>query len=76
MQVRWEGSEKAMAGSGRAYPGLGGTLGGHVTANRRPFLRFLAGEGDWSREAPAARLPEAVVKGSEPFMVVGAIAGG
>jgi hypothetical protein len=59
-----------------AYPVLRGTIRDHVTAKRRPFLRFFACEEDLSHEAPDAPLPEAVVKGSEPFMVVGAIAGG
>jgi len=59
-----------------AYPVLRGTIRDHVTAQRRPFLRFFACEEDLSHELPDAPLPDAVVKGSEPFMVVGAIAGG
>jgi sulfur-carrier protein len=59
-----------------AYPVLRGTIRDHVTAKRRPFLRFFACEEDLSHELPDAPLPEAVVKGTEPFMVVGAIAGG
>jgi hypothetical protein len=59
-----------------AYPVLRGTIRDHVTLKRRPFLRFFACEEDWSHESPDAPLPEAVVRGAEPFMVVGAIAGG
>jgi hypothetical protein len=59
-----------------AYPVLRGTIRDHVTAKRRPFLRFFACEEDLSHEAPDTPLPEAVVNGTEPFMVVGAIAGG
>jgi len=59
-----------------AYPVLRGTIRDHVTAKRRPFLRFFACEEDLSHELPDAPLPDAVAKGTEPFMVVGAIAGG
>jgi sulfur-carrier protein len=59
-----------------AYPVLRGTIRDHVTAQRRPFLRFFACEEDLSHELADAPLPEAVAKGTEPFMVVGAIAGG
>ena len=59
-----------------AYPVLRGTIRDHVTEKRRPFLRFFACEVDLSHELPDAPLPDAVVKGMEPFMVVGAIAGG
>jgi molybdopterin synthase sulfur carrier subunit len=58
------------------YPMLLGTLRDHVTQKRRPFVRFFACEEDLSHESPDAPLPEAVVKGIEPFLVVGAIAGG
>jgi len=58
------------------YPVLRGTIRDHVTGQRRPFLRFFACEQDLSLESPDAPLPEAVAKGAEPFMVVGAIAGG
>ena len=58
------------------YPVLGGTIRDHVTQRRRPFLRFFACEEDWSHEAPDAPLPEAVARGTEPFLVVGAISGG
>jgi hypothetical protein len=59
-----------------AYPVLRGTIRDHDTSKRRPFLRFFACEEDLSHESPDAPLPEAVVNGREPFLVVGAIAGG
>jgi molybdopterin synthase sulfur carrier subunit len=58
------------------YPMLRGTIRDHVTQQRRPFLRFFACEEDLSHEPPDAPLPEAVVSGAEPFLVIGAIAGG
>ena len=58
------------------YPVLRGTIRDHVTQQRRPFLRFFACEQDLSLELPDAPLPDAVATGAEPFMVVGAIAGG
>jgi sulfur-carrier protein len=58
------------------YPMLRGTIRDHVTLQRRPFLRFFACEEDLSHEPPDALLPEAVVLGKEPFIVIGAIAGG
>ena len=58
------------------YPMQSGTLRDHVTQQRRPFVRFFACEEDLSHEPPDAPLPDAVAKGREPFLVVGAIAGG
>jgi sulfur-carrier protein len=58
------------------YPMLRGTIRDHVTQQRRPFLRFFAGEQDLSHELPDAPLPDAVASGAEPFFIVGAIAGG
>ncbi len=58
------------------YPMLVGTLRDHVTQQRRPFVRFFACEEDLSHESPDAVLPDAVAKGVEPFLIVGAIAGG
>ena len=58
------------------YPVLGGTIRDHVTQHRRPFLRFFACERDLSDEPLDAPLPEAVARGTEPYLVVGAIAGG
>src|SRR5512135_3843861 len=59
-----------------AYPTLRGTIRDHGTKQRRPFLRFFAGGEDLSHESPDVPLPKAVAEGAEPFMVVGAIAGG
>jgi sulfur-carrier protein len=58
------------------YPMLCGTIRDHVTKQRRPFLRFFACEEDLSHEPPDTPLPEAVVSGKEPFLIIGAIAGG
>jgi molybdopterin converting factor small subunit len=58
------------------YPMLEGTIREHVTLKRRDFLRFFACEEDLSHESPDALLPEAVVAGKEPLLVIGAIAGG
>jgi hypothetical protein len=60
----------------RQYPMLRGKIRDHVTQQRRPFLRFFACEQDLSHDPPDTPLPEAVVRGTEPFLVVGAIAGG
>ena len=59
-----------------AYPVLRGTIRDQVTQQRRPFLRFFACGRDLSHEPPDAVLPDAVVQGTEPFAVVGAMAGG
>jgi hypothetical protein len=58
------------------YPMLRGTIRDHVTQRRRPFVRFFACEEDLSHELPDAPLPDAVATGAEPFLVVGAMAGG
>jgi molybdopterin synthase sulfur carrier subunit len=58
------------------YPALCGTLRDHVTKQRRPFVRFFACEEDLSHDSPDAPLPDAVAAGTEPFLIVGAIAGG
>ena len=58
------------------YPMLRGTIRDHVTQQRRPFLRFFACGQDLSHEPPDAPLPGAVATGDEPFLVVGAMAGG
>jgi len=58
------------------YPMLRGTIRDQVTQQRRPFLRFFACEQDLSHEPPDAPLPDAVASGAEPFIVIGAIAGG
>ena len=58
------------------YPMLRGTIRNHETLQRRPFLRFFACEQDLSHEPPDAPLPERITSGEEPFIIVGAIAGG
>jgi len=58
------------------YPVLRGTIRDHATGKRRPYLRFFACMEDLSHESPDAPLPEAVAVGQEPFIVLGAIAGG
>jgi sulfur-carrier protein len=58
------------------YPMLRGTVRDHVTQRRRPFVRFFACEQDLSHEPEDAPLPDAVATGAEPFMIVGAMAGG
>lgn len=58
------------------YPTLRGTIRDHVTQQRRPFVRFFACQQDLSHESPDAPLPEAVASGTEPFLIIGAIAGG
>ena len=59
-----------------SYPMLRGTIRDHDTLRRRPFVRFFACEEDLSHEPPDAVLPEKVVSGVEPFIVLGAMAGG
>ena len=58
------------------YPMLRGTIRDQVTRQRRPFIRFFACQEDLSHDSPDTPLPEAVASGNEPFLVVGAIAGG
>ncbi|PYL66484.1 MAG: hypothetical protein DMF20_06540 [Verrucomicrobia bacterium] len=58
------------------YPMQRGTMRDHVTQLRRPLVRFFACGEDLSHESPDAPLPEAIAKGSEPFVIIGAIAGG
>jgi len=58
------------------YPMLRGTMRDHTTQKRRAFVRFFACEQDLSHESPDAPLPDAVASGKEPFLVIGAIAGG
>ena len=59
-----------------SYPQLRGTVRDQATGARRPFLRFFACNEDASLDAPDAELPPAIASGAEPFMIVGAIAGG
>lgn len=58
------------------YPVLRGTIRDHGTLKRRPFVRFFACKEDLSLEPPETRLPDEVVSGTEPFLIVGAMAGG
>jgi hypothetical protein len=60
----------------KRYPVLRGAIRDRVTADRRPFVRFFACERDLSHDRPDAPLPDAVANGAEPFLVVGAMAGG
>ena len=59
-----------------SYPVLRGTIRDHVTQERRPFLRFFVCAEDWSHEALEAPLPKEITSGAEPFLIIGAIAGG
>ena len=59
-----------------AYPGLRGTIRDHVSLNRRPFVRFFSCEQDLSHDPPDTPLPDAVARGVEPLVIIGAIAGG
>ena len=60
----------------KRHPVLAGTIRDHVTKKRRAFLRFFVCGEDWSHEPAERALPEAVVKGDEPFLILGAMAGG
>jgi molybdopterin synthase sulfur carrier subunit len=59
-----------------SYPTLRGTIRDHTTLKRRPFVRFFACQEDLSHEGPDVPLPDAVATGAEPFLVIGAMAGG
>jgi molybdopterin synthase sulfur carrier subunit len=59
-----------------SYPMLQGTIRDHVSRQRRPFVRFFACSEDWSHESADKLLPDAVTSGTEPLLIVGAIAGG
>jgi sulfur-carrier protein len=58
------------------YPMLRGTIRDHATLRRRPFIRFFACEDDLSHEPPETKVPDAVVTGAEPLLIIGAMAGG
>ena len=58
------------------YPNLRGTIRDHVTLKRRPMVRFFACEEDVSHDPPDTKLPDAIASGTEPFFIMGAIAGG
>jgi len=79
VQIRVEGpaTQRSVLDALEArYPMLRGTIRDHDTRRRRAFLRFFACEQDLSLDPPDAPLPDAIVEGREPFLVVGAIAGG
>ena len=79
VQVEVEGAatQRSVLGALEArFPMLRGTIRDQVTQQRRPFMRFFACEEDLSHELPDAPLPDAVMRGAEPFLIVGAIAGG
>src|SRR5437773_1001684 len=77
LQVEGRATQRSVLDALEAsYPVLRGTIRDHVTQQRRPFLRFFACEEDLSHELPDAPLPDAVATGAEPFLVVGALAGG
>ena len=77
LQVEGRATQRSLLDALEAqYPMLCGTIRDHVTQQRRPFLRFFACQEDLSHESPDAPLPEAVANGAEPFLIIGAIAGG
>jgi molybdopterin synthase sulfur carrier subunit len=77
LDIRGRATQRAILDALEArFPVLSGTIRDHVTEKRRPFVRFYACEQDLSHEAPDAPLPEEVATGREPFLVVGAMAGG
>jgi molybdopterin synthase sulfur carrier subunit len=77
LDVRGEVTQRSVLDALEArYPMLRGTIRDHVTQRRRAFVRFFACEQDLSHEPPDAPLPDAVAKGEEPLLIVGAMAGG
>ena len=77
LEIEGEITQRAVLDALEArYPTLCGTVRDHATQKRRPFVRFFACQQDLSHEPPDAVLPVAVAQGKEPFMIVGAIAGG
>ncbi|MEZ0335697.1 MAG: MoaD/ThiS family protein [Gemmatimonadales bacterium] len=77
IQVEGEVTQRSVLDALEArYPVLRGTIRGHTSKRRRPFVRFFACEQDLSHESPDAPLPEPVAAGAEPLLVVGAMAGG
>jgi molybdopterin synthase sulfur carrier subunit len=77
VQVAGDATQRAVLDALEAsYPALCGTIRDHVTLRRRPFVRFFACEEDVSHDPPDTPLPDAVAKGNEPFLIVGALAGG
>jgi len=77
LEIEGQATQRAVLDALEArYPVLRGTIRDQVTQQRRPFLRFFACTEDLSLEPPDAPLPEAVTTGAEPFLIIGAIAGG
>jgi sulfur-carrier protein len=77
LDVRGQATQRSVLDALEArYPMLRGTIRDHVTQQRRPFLRFFACQEDLSHEPPDAPLPDQVACGKEPFLIIGAIAGG
>ncbi len=77
LDVRGDVTQRAVLDAlEQAYPVLRGTIRDHTTHRRRAFVRFFACEQDLSNESPDAVLPETVANGTEPFLVIGALAGG
>ena len=77
LEVNGQATAKAVLDALEAkYPVLRGTIRDHVTQQRRPLVRFFACGEDISHDKPDAPLPDAIVKGTEPFFIMGAIAGG
>jgi hypothetical protein len=77
LEVQGQATQRSVLDALEArYPMLRGTIRDQVTQQRRPFLRFFACEQDLSHEPPDAPLPDAIASGAEPFIVIGAIAGG
>ena len=77
VEVRGDVTQRSVLDALEAqYPVLRGTIRDHVTLERRAFLRFFACQEDWSHESPDAALPKEVASGAEPFLIIGAIAGG
>ncbi len=77
LEVQGQATQRSVLDALEAgYPMLRGTIRDQVTQQRRPFIRFFASEQDLSNEPPDAQLPDAVARGAEPLLVVGAMAGG
>ena len=77
LDVEGQATQSSVLGALEArYPMLRGAIRDYVTLKRRPFLRFFASEQDLSHELPDEPLPDKVASGEEPFLIVGAIAGG
>ena len=77
LEVRGEVTQRSILDAlEKSYPMLRGTIRDHVTQERRAFLRFFVCQEDWSHESPDAPLPKEISTGAEPFLIIGAIAGG